>query len=484
VYLSWDVPNCASGCPDTWVGDGYCDNACNASACNWDGGDCINATGNSNRYNYNRGSGTTSHSSTSTIKPNYCTTGCPSNWLGDKVCDKACKNVECGFDLGDCGPEILYENIPGIVLREGMEKIVLSYDTNVFYLNLSDVFSEGATIVEASHDQGDAVHSVIIVDKHKIMAVALKKQEEPKLEELDKGKEASTNSASKNGTNSTTVTDDLGDEEVVQLVQVFNFLITGKSNETHVEADFNVTRLLYRDGNNTDASILSGNELSQSGENTGVYVHEMAVPTPEPTRQPTTAPTTDPTAALPVESTPDPTPEPTLEAIVTKPNPKRKNKNKNKDANAKGKIKKSKSINVKKLARQENKEGEEDEGEVEKEKVGNARRLLMTLQAEAEEENDTVRVTTPEGLANLLSSVEVEGVPVLVPGATDVLLKGEWGQEDYELADYITNQKQKQLVLMQLEATQRHHERLLQAVEDEFGKVARNHALAHARFRS
>lgn len=44
VYLTWPVPNCAEGCPGSWIKDGYCDKACNNSACDWDGGDCIGKT--------------------------------------------------------------------------------------------------------------------------------------------------------------------------------------------------------------------------------------------------------------------------------------------------------------------------------------------------------------------------------------------------------------------------------------------------------
>ncbi|KAL3841844.1 hypothetical protein ACJMK2_019943 [Sinanodonta woodiana] len=40
VYLTWPVPNCQEGCPSTWIRDGYCDKACNNSECEWDGGDC------------------------------------------------------------------------------------------------------------------------------------------------------------------------------------------------------------------------------------------------------------------------------------------------------------------------------------------------------------------------------------------------------------------------------------------------------------
>ena len=49
LVMSWDVPKCAPGCSDTWIGDGFCDKACNVSACNFDFPDCINGT-NSNAH--------------------------------------------------------------------------------------------------------------------------------------------------------------------------------------------------------------------------------------------------------------------------------------------------------------------------------------------------------------------------------------------------------------------------------------------------
>ena len=30
----------SSGCLNTWVGDRYCDSACNVASCGYDGGDC------------------------------------------------------------------------------------------------------------------------------------------------------------------------------------------------------------------------------------------------------------------------------------------------------------------------------------------------------------------------------------------------------------------------------------------------------------
>ncbi|XP_076153324.1 N-acetylglucosamine-1-phosphotransferase subunits alpha/beta-like [Alosa pseudoharengus] len=48
VYLTWPVPECAEGCPDFWIKDGYCEKVCNNSACDWDGGDCL-GTGSNRR---------------------------------------------------------------------------------------------------------------------------------------------------------------------------------------------------------------------------------------------------------------------------------------------------------------------------------------------------------------------------------------------------------------------------------------------------
>jgi UDP-N-acetylglucosamine-lysosomal-enzyme len=41
VFLAWPVPTCAEGCPNNYLGDGYCDTACNKTVCDYDDGDCI-----------------------------------------------------------------------------------------------------------------------------------------------------------------------------------------------------------------------------------------------------------------------------------------------------------------------------------------------------------------------------------------------------------------------------------------------------------
>ncbi|XP_044041995.1 N-acetylglucosamine-1-phosphotransferase subunits alpha/beta isoform X1 [Siniperca chuatsi] len=114
VYLTWPVPNCAEGCPGSWIKDGYCDKACNNSACDWDGGDCLGAAGNS-RFAAGVGGGGPGGAGGQVWQfagglgglggTSYCNQGCANSWLADKFCDQACNVLSCGFDVGDCGQE-------------------------------------------------------------------------------------------------------------------------------------------------------------------------------------------------------------------------------------------------------------------------------------------------------------------------------------------------------------------------------------------
>ncbi|XP_028256463.1 N-acetylglucosamine-1-phosphotransferase subunits alpha/beta [Parambassis ranga] len=111
VYLTWPVPNCAEGCPGSWIKDGYCDKACNNSACDWDGGDCLGAAG-SSRFPAGVGAGGPGGAGGLGWQfagglggVSYCNQGCANSWLADKFCDQACNVLSCGFDVGDCGQE-------------------------------------------------------------------------------------------------------------------------------------------------------------------------------------------------------------------------------------------------------------------------------------------------------------------------------------------------------------------------------------------
>ena len=144
VYLSWEVPKCNPGCIESWIGDGFCDQACNVSACDWDFPDCVNAT------SLASGQGSTASTcgdllllpvcwistlwwwwcvsascvSASWDPPAYCTSGCPNNWIGDKTCDKRCNVLECAYDGTDCGLEALQNDLPGNALAASVRGAV------------------------------------------------------------------------------------------------------------------------------------------------------------------------------------------------------------------------------------------------------------------------------------------------------------------------------------------------------------------------
>ncbi|KAK8790856.1 hypothetical protein WA158_005487 [Blastocystis sp. Blastoise] len=107
-FESWETPKCADYCNWEYLGDGYCDSACNVASCLFDLGDCKdkNSQGNDSTSEKGKESYNYGHGSTSSEKPvskGTCKSGCPSNWIGDGTCDRGCNNKECGFDGFDCG---------------------------------------------------------------------------------------------------------------------------------------------------------------------------------------------------------------------------------------------------------------------------------------------------------------------------------------------------------------------------------------------
>lgn len=137
--MSWDVPKCAPGCAESWIGDGYCDKACNVSECNFDFPDCVGG----GKRNHGTSSGSRSASN-----PVQCSQGCPDSWLADKVCDNKCKTLECGFDMGDCGISLIKENYPGVVLQPHVPTSIASYST-LYDSEVHALSSSGAVYVHA-----------------------------------------------------------------------------------------------------------------------------------------------------------------------------------------------------------------------------------------------------------------------------------------------------------------------------------------------
>ncbi|CAM9251979.1 unnamed protein product, partial [Ectocarpus fasciculatus] len=151
-YFAWDVPKCAPGCSDSWIGDGYCDRACNVSSCNFDYPDCVNASSaptRQNRYD-------------SRINTAMCAKGCPETWVADKTCDNKCKNAACGWDIGDCGLDLLAEGLPHVSLSM----------KNVFF----SMSNEGGThenVSSVNDTTSGLVHLSILLNKHDILGVLL-----------------------------------------------------------------------------------------------------------------------------------------------------------------------------------------------------------------------------------------------------------------------------------------------------------------------
>jgi len=224
-HLAWDVPKCAPGCSDSWIGDGFCDRACNVSACNFDFPDCVNATSTGSP-----GNGINQKDPTP-----FCAKGCPDSWLGDKVCDARCKNADCAWDMGDCGIGLVVGDFPGVHLTKlnanitnnhdmaGMSKnrfhdrnlstlttsndsffmnansstislermasvpvaISVPIGTKAVYFNLTffqsilyDTASSDFYIASANHTPSDVVHNAVILTRHKLMLVTLYSDQE------------------------------------------------------------------------------------------------------------------------------------------------------------------------------------------------------------------------------------------------------------------------------------------------------------------
>jgi len=177
IYLSWAVPNCNEGCPSNWINDGYCDQACNVTDCDFDGDDCKNGTvSTGSQSNWNPAGGNRGFNNNNNNRDGkYCSPGCPDSWIGDKYCDRACKTVECGWDAGDCDVSELYQKVLGYSISADTALIDVPKGTPSVYFNLSSVVGDHK-IVDGSHDNADLVRTATISQKHKIMTLTFHRE--------------------------------------------------------------------------------------------------------------------------------------------------------------------------------------------------------------------------------------------------------------------------------------------------------------------
>ncbi|XP_010961096.2 N-acetylglucosamine-1-phosphotransferase subunits alpha/beta [Camelus bactrianus] len=168
VYLTWPVPNCAEGCPGSWIKDGYCDKACNNSACDWDGGDCSGNSGGS-RYMAGAvgtgsfGAGQPWHFGGAISGVSYCNQGCANSWLADKFCDQACNVLSCGFDAGDCGQDHFHE-LYKVTLLPNQTHYVIPKGECLPYFSFAEIAKRG---IEGIYNDNPIIRHASIANKWK-----------------------------------------------------------------------------------------------------------------------------------------------------------------------------------------------------------------------------------------------------------------------------------------------------------------------------
>ncbi|XP_009862847.1 PREDICTED: N-acetylglucosamine-1-phosphotransferase subunits alpha/beta, partial [Apaloderma vittatum] len=168
VYLTWPVPNCAEGCPGSWIKDGYCDKACNNSACDWDGGDCI---GNSGGSRYVAGGGAVGgigngppwQFGAGISGVSYCNQGCANSWLADKFCDQACNVLSCGFDAGDCGQDH-FEEMYKVTLQLNQTYYIIPKGECLPYFSFNEIAKKG---IEGSYSDNPVIRHASVANKWK-----------------------------------------------------------------------------------------------------------------------------------------------------------------------------------------------------------------------------------------------------------------------------------------------------------------------------
>ena len=166
IYLTWPVPNCNEGCPSSWVNDKYCDKACNVSECDWDGGDCI---GVKRKTQWNYHGWQNQHAS---YRIQFCSPGCADTWVGDRYCDVACNVAQCGFDAGDCGIT-QFNELYHVDVDQDTQTVDLPRGISVFYFNISKVLGEGK-VSSGEYSETPCVRSATVAQKYKVFTLTLR----------------------------------------------------------------------------------------------------------------------------------------------------------------------------------------------------------------------------------------------------------------------------------------------------------------------
>ena len=169
IFQAWAVPNCHEGCPSSWLSDKYCDKACNYTECEWDGGDCINMKGSANSLIQ----AMNINGNQNNLINSYCSNGCANSWLGDRYCDGNCNTLDCGFDAGDCGIQNFNKLFSYHFPKEQLDNskvlsIKVPSGTLSMFLNLTNVFQD---LVEGNYQTNEILRSAVLGKKSKLLSL-------------------------------------------------------------------------------------------------------------------------------------------------------------------------------------------------------------------------------------------------------------------------------------------------------------------------
>lgn len=167
VRLAWPVPDCALGCPTSWVKDGYCDKPCNNSKCEWDGGDCLGSAASVTARPFNL-----LPFPRPDLSKLYCSTSCANSWLADKFCDQACNVLPCAFDAGDCGTAN-YGQLYSLDLSWHQKNYSLPSGHTLAYFNLSSFLGEGGSLTDGNYEENAAVRLVAVSVPSSVITVMI-----------------------------------------------------------------------------------------------------------------------------------------------------------------------------------------------------------------------------------------------------------------------------------------------------------------------
>ncbi|KAK8733624.1 hypothetical protein OTU49_006396 [Cherax quadricarinatus] len=166
VYLSWSLPECSSGCPGSWLGDGYCDSSCNTTACEWDGGDCMGEKGEGELLSMEDDFG-------ADMTVEFCAPSCSDLWLADKYCDHSCNIEACGFDGGDCGLDNIRHLHRLPTPASYNSTYVLPQGIMAAWMNISSLVIPGKT-VEGQHTDHRGLRTAAINTAQGILFIIFK----------------------------------------------------------------------------------------------------------------------------------------------------------------------------------------------------------------------------------------------------------------------------------------------------------------------